>query len=249
MIRKLPKFVGTGALALAMLLASGSAWAGRPLDTEDTGTVEPGRAELELSLNYARNPGDNTGSTLGVFNFGVFPGFEARVELPLLLVEPEDEKSRAGFGDATVGFKYRLLDEKGALPALLGSLILRLPTGDADQGLGSEDVDVGLLGVISKSSGPLTFFGNIGYTIVTRDEDPNFWSFNAAVEYRATQAWSLVGELVSTVGESRAAETVVLRAGSVYALTDMIKLDGAVGFGLTTQSPDVVVTVGVTIAF
>lgn len=243
------KRVGIGALALAILLASGSAWAGRPLDTEDTGTVEPGKAEMELSLNYAKNPHDNTGSTLGVFTLGVFPRFEARVELPVLLVEPEDDKSQTGIGDTLVGFKYRLLDERAALPALLGSLTLRLPTGDAERGLGSEDVDVGLLGVIGKSFGSLTFFGNLGYTIVTRDEDPNFWSFNAAVEYRATQAWSLVGEVVSTVGESKAADTVVLRLGNVYALTDRIKLDGAVGFGVTKESPDVIVTVGVTIAF
>jgi len=243
------KRAGIGGLALAILLASGLAWAGRPLDTEDTGTVEPGKAELELSLNYAKNPDDNTWSTLGVVSFGVFPRFEARVELPVLLVEPEDEKSQTGIGDTLVGFKYRLLDERAALPALLGSLTLRLPTGDADRGLGSEDVDVGLLGVISKSVGPLTFFGNLGYTFVTRDDDPNFWTFNAALEYRATQSWSLVGEVVSAVSDGKGADTVVLRLGSGYAVTDRIKLDGAVGFGVTKESPDVILTVGVAIAF
>lgn len=240
----------TVALALAILLAPSPAWAGRPLDTEDTGTVEPGKAELELSLSYAKNPDDNTWSALGVFNLGIFPRFEARVELPVLLVEPEDKKSQTGMGDTLVGFKYRVLDEKDALPALLGAFTLRLPTGDADQGLGSEDVDVGLLGVLSKSFGPLTLFGNLGYTFVTRDGDPNFWTFNAALEYRAMQAWSLVGEVVSSVSDSKkAAGTVVFRLGSVYALTDRIKLDGAAGFGVTKESPDVIVTVGVTIAF
>ena len=249
MIRELRRLGETGVLALALLMASGQAWAGRPLDTEDTRTVEPGKAELEFSLNYAKNPDNNTWSALGVFNLGVFPRFEARVELPLLLVEPEDRKSNAGVGDTLVGFKYRLLDEKDALPALLGSLTLRLPTGDADRGLGSEDVDVGLLAAISKSFGPVTLFGHLGYTFVARDPDLNFWTLNAAVEYRATHLWTLVGEVVSSVGESKAADVVVLRLGGIYALTDRIRVDGAVGFGVTKDSPAVIVTVGVTIAF
>jgi hypothetical protein len=48
------------------------------------------------------------------------------------------------------------------------------------------------------------------------------------------------------VGTQSAADTVVLRAGSVYAVTDRVKLDGGVGFGVTRESPDVLVTVGVT---
>lgn len=247
MIARSQKYIGIGALAI--LLAAGPAWAGRPLDTEDTGTAEPGKAELELSLNYFKNPDDKTWSALGVFVFGILPRFEARVEQPLSLVEPDGRRSRGGAADTTLGFKLRLLDEMETTPALLGSLTLRLPTGDEERGLGSEDVDVGLLGVISKSFGPVTLTGHLGYTFVTRDPDLNFWTFNAAMEYRVTRVWSLVGEVVSTVGEAKAADTAVLRVGSVYALNDRIKLDGAVGVGVTKQSPDVTVTVGATVAF
>lgn len=249
MIERAWKLILVGTLTLAMLLLPGPGWAFRPLDTEDTGTVEPGKAELELSLNFGKNPNDNTWSTLGVFSFGVFPRFEARVELPLLLVEPEGERSRAGVGDTTLGFKLRLLDEKELVPAVLGSLTLRLPTGDDERGLGSEDVDVGLIGVLSKSFGPVNFMGHLGYTFVARDPDLNFWTFNAAIEYRATRVWSLVGEVVSAVGETKADDIVVLRVGTVYALRDWIKLDGAVGFGATKESPDVILTMGVTVAF
>lgn len=38
-----------GAMALVLALGPAGAWGGRPLDTEDTGTLEPGKAELELS--------------------------------------------------------------------------------------------------------------------------------------------------------------------------------------------------------
>lgn len=235
-------------IALLLMLGPAPLWAGRPLDTEDTGTVEPGKAELELSADYANNPEDNTWGLKGVLSFGVLPRLEARVESALLLVEPDDQRSRAGIGDSLFGIKYRLLDEAETLPAVLGAFTLRLPTGDEERGLGDEDVDVGLLAVVSKAFGPLTLTWNGGYTFVTRDSDLDFWTFAGSIEYRVTKALVLVAEAVGTVGVESEPDTVVLRVGGVYAINDRVRLDGAVGFGANRASPDVVVTVGVTIA-
>lgn len=249
--------LGVGVIALLLVCATG-ARAGRPLDTEDTGTVEPGKAELELSGDYARNPGDHAWTAKGVLGFGLVPRLEARIESALLFLEPrpadDDEEAsgrgRGGIGDSLLGFKYRLLDEADAIPAALGSLTLRLPTGDQDRGLGAEDVDAGLLAVLSKTLGPVTLTVNGGYTFVMRDRDLDFWTATGSVEYRATKEWSLVGEIVSGLGihGDRTPDTIVLRAGTIYAITERVKLDGAVGIGATRDSPDVVVTFGVTIA-
>lgn len=111
------------------------------------------------------------------------------------------------------------------MPAALGSLTLRVPTGDEGRGLGAEDVDVGLM----------------------RDRDLDVWTAAGSVEYRATRAWSLVGEIVSGLGSDSAADTVVLRAGTTYSVTDRIRADAAIGVGATRESPDVLLTVGVTI--
>lgn len=238
----------SGAMALVLTLGPGAAWAGRPLDTEDTGTVEPGKAELELSGDYANNPDDTLWGLKGVLSVGVLPGLEARVESALLLLEPDDQRSRAGIGDSLFGLKYRLLDEAEALPAVLGSLTLRLPTGDEERGLGDEDVDVGLLAVVSKAFGPLTLTWNGGYTFVTRDRDLDFWTLAGSIEYRITKALVLVGEAVSTLGTASEPNTAVLRVGGVYAISDRVRLDMAVGFGVNRASPDVLVTAGVTIA-
>jgi hypothetical protein len=245
-------------ITLLLVLAPGAALAGRPLDTEDTGTVEPGKAELELSGDFARNPEDNSWSTRAVLSFGLISRLEARIESTLLFLEPrpaeDDEeaarKGRGGIGDSLLGFKYRLLDDDAAVPAVLGSLTLRLPTGDEDRGLGAEDVDVGLLAVVSKAFGPVNLTLNGGYTFVTRDRNLDFWLAAGAVEYRATKEWSLVGEIVCGLGihgVHRTPDTIVLRAGSTWAVTDRIKLDGAVGAGLTRDSPDLLITVGVTV--
>lgn len=247
-----------GAITLVLVFAPRAAFAGRPLDTEDTGTVEPGKAELELSGDFARNPNDNAWSTKAVLSFGLFARFEGRIESTILFLEPRppeddeeaDSKGRGGFGDSLVGVKYRLLDEADAVPAALGSLTLRLPTGDEGRGLGAENVDVGLLAVVSKAFGPVNLTLNGGYTFVMRDRDLDVWTAAGSVEYRATKAWSLVGEIVCGLGvqgDHGAPDTIVLRAGSTWAVTDRIKLDGAVGAGLTRESPDVLITIGVTI--
>jgi hypothetical protein len=57
----------------------------------------------------------------------------------------------------------------------------------------------------------------------------------------------LAGEVFSTLG-TRAPDTALIRGGATYALSDRVRLDGAVGAGLTRQSPEVILTVGVTIA-
>ncbi|MBI2561414.1 MAG: hypothetical protein HYW08_03210, partial [candidate division NC10 bacterium] len=58
-------------------LATSPAWAGRPLTTEDTGTLDPGKVELELSLDYIRD---------GAGDIFLLPGGPA-LNIDLLLAE------------------------------------------------------------------------------------------------------------------------------------------------------------------
>jgi hypothetical protein len=172
-----------------------------------------------------------------------------RIEGTHLTREPEGEPSEQGFGDTVFGIKYRLLDERPNFPAVLAGLTLRLPTGDDERGLGEEEFDVGGLVAVSKTFGPLAAILNAGYTFATLGRTFDAWTVNAALEYRVTAAWSLVAEVVQEFPNSDDPHTVVVRGGTVYAVTDRIKLDAGVGVGATRASPDVVVTAGITISF
>ena len=68
-----------------------------------------------------------------------------------------------------------------------------------------------------------------------------------SLEYRTTARWSLVGEIIGTLGAVHARDMSVLRGGVVYAISHRIRVDSAIGAGLTRGSPDVLFTVGVTI--
>lgn len=240
---------GVIAITVVALVAS-PAWAGRPLTTEDTGTLDPGKGELELSVDYIRDRGANIWLLPEgpVLNIGLLPGLEGTIGTAFVLLDPEGEPSRSGFGDSLARLKYRFLDETPRAPALMVAVSVRLPTGDVDRGLGDKDVDVQPLAVASKTFGPVTLTANAGYTFVTRDRDLNVVNLNASVEVGITKAWWIVGEVVSELATSRGVDDrVVLRAGTVYAVGERVRLDGAVAFGATRASPVALVTIGVTI--
>lgn len=235
-------------LGAAFLAAfAGPALADRPLQTEDTGTLEPGKPQVEVGLDYARNPDDKAWTAKATLNLGLLPRLEGKLEIPIILLEPDDRRSRGGFGDVEIGAKYRFVDEAPRVPAVLGALAIRLPTGDEDRGLGEADVDVRLLAGASKAFGPATLTGNGGYTFITRDRDLDTVLLRGSLEYELTKAWTLVGEVVSALGIDRARDEAVLRVGAVWSASARVRLDGGIGFGLSGASPDVLVTVGLTL--
>ena len=238
------------ATVLLVLMSAPSAWAGRPLETEDAGTLDPAKFEVELSGDYARNPDDHSWTLKGVLSAGLLPRLEAKFEVPLLLIDPNGAPSQGGIADTVFGAKYRFVDERPTFPALMGAVVLRLPTGDTDRGLGVEDVDVTAFGVVGKAFGPVILHGNAGYTFVTRNQDLDFWTLAASAEYRVTDALSLVAEVLGFLSTHQAQpDTGRARGGVTYAIRDNIKLDAAVGHGFTRDSPRLLVTIGVTIGF
>ena len=247
--RKAPGQLAIVLACLAVLTLGSPAWAGRPLETEDTGTLDPGRAELELALAVSDESGARAWAGGAVLNVGVAPRLEANIELGGAHLQRRDEPDQAGVTDLVVGLKHRLVDETEARPALLANVRLRLPTGDPDRGLGSEGVDVVARLALSKAFGPLTLTANGGYAFVTADRGLDVCLASAAAEYQVTPAWTAVAEVVGSLGARAGPDVVVARAGLVHALGRSVRLDAAVGAGLTRNSPDVVATVGVTIGF
>jgi hypothetical protein len=236
-------------VTLLVILGAAPAHAGRPLDTEDTAVVPRGDAELELGIDHARADDEGQSAVRAVVAAGLHSSVEVRLESALVAVDPGRGASHAGTGDTVLGIKYRLRDESDAAPALLGALAVRLPTGDEDRGLGSPGADVMLLAVAGKRWGPLTLHGNAGYTIVTDDRGADAWRLAASVEWAASERWTAVAEVVSDIAAEGADAIAVVRAGARFDVSERIALDGAVGAGLTPSSPDVVITLGVTLKF
>ena len=238
------------ALAVTLALA-GPSWAGRPLDTEDAGTLDPGRFELELSADYARDGDTDVWTARGVLAAGLLPRLEGRVELPVAVRAPAHEgPAVAGPADGVVAVKYRLVDEAATVPVLTIGAGLRVPIGDADRGLGADGIDVAVVGVLGKSVGPVVLHANVGYVFVTADRRRDVWVLAASGEFRVTTELSLVAEALGFLGPHAAQpNTGRARAGVIYAVREDVRLDAAVGHGFGRGSPGTLVTFGVTLGF
>ena len=227
------------------MLFSGLAWAARPLDTEDPGTIPQGKGELQGSVDAAKGDDGALVGLKGSLGFGLLPTMDIRLQTALLWVDPQDAPSRVGMADSLLEFKHRLLDETATLPAFLYAITLRFPTSLGASGLGENGVDATLLAVVGKTFGPLTLNWNGGYVFLVGTE-LDLVLLSMSLAYRLTETWSLVGEVVGAIGVNQAPDVAVLRGGATYSLTPRMRLDGAVAVGVTRASPDVLVTIGTT---
>lgn len=239
---------------LLLALLPGLAWAGRPLDTEDTGTLEPGQIEIAASTDFVKAAGQRTGTGLLSATVGLMPGLDARLDLSAFVTARDGESPAGGFAEVALALKYRLLDETERLPALLIAVALvGRPKATQEQ---LEGVEAGANGVelearlaISKAVGAVTLTGNGGYAFVTDRTTVHAMLLGLSAEYRATAALALVAEVFSVITFDGEGPSAVVRAGAVYALGESVRLDGAVGAGLTANSPDLTATLGVTFRF
>jgi hypothetical protein len=241
---------------LALLVAIPSvAGAALPLDTEDTGTAE--RVEVEVATVYQSAADGDHGDLAVAVNVGLLPNLEVSTVGTLALDDPADGGARGGLGDGFLGVKYRFLDEAPPWPALLARVALQLPTGDEARGLGAGDARVPLLLAGSRTLGPVTLTGNVGYTITAGDADAVF--LGASIEWTVSGPWRLVGEVVAEVAVGRDADDVavirvgftwdVFEAGAATGLLRKATLAGAAGAGVTSASPDVTVVLGLTLQY
>jgi hypothetical protein len=242
---------------LGLVSLPGVASAALPLETEDTGTTE--RVEVELAATYLSAP-DGSGAELGA---GVGVGLRGNLEVAIVgtlaLADPAGGEIETGPGDSFLTVKYRFVDEAAPWPALLARLALRFPIGDETRGLGEGDVHVQLLLAGSRTLGPVTLTGNVGYTVTTGDADADTVFLGASAEWAVGGAWRLVGEVVGEVAVGRtAADVAVARVGFTWDVFDAgeapgllrkVTLAGAVGVGLTAASPDVTAVLGLTLQY
>lgn len=247
--RRVMRWMHATLAAVALWAAPAEAF--RPLVTEDTGTAE--RFELGAGLDYEGTHRDMLWSPRATLAWGALPRLEVRVEGGLAVFDPSGSEARAGAADTTLGAKVRWLDEAPRYPALMTAVAVRLPTGNADRGLGERDVDVTALAVLSYTV-PLVdpvgvgFTLNAGRTFVMRDRRLDAWIVNLAADVRVTDRVSAVAEVVSELG-APGGDVALVRAGALGRVAERLVLDAAIGVGVTRASPDFVATVGFTFAF
>jgi len=156
----------------------------------------------------------------------------------------------SGLGDIILKGRYYALEQNGVLPFLdlVGSV--KIPTADADRGLGTGEPDFTVLGEFAWRLGdsPWTALAELGYTFVGKPEDldvRNRWLYSLGLAREMGPKLTVSGYLDgrTAIFEGNENPLSVLLIGT-YKFRPDLRLDTMLEFGLSDGAPDLAVTLG-----
>lgn len=93
--------------------------------------------ELELRTQSAKNlDGSAEHDFIGSIEYPILPWWQVELEVPVVVSNPSDGPSNAGFGDVTIENKFRLWKSVQYRALVAAGFELTLPSGSASRGLG-----------------------------------------------------------------------------------------------------------------
>jgi hypothetical protein len=154
--------------------------------------VAPGYLETEIGVEFDREP-DGASAFLApvVAKIGLAPRVQLTLSAPVVRAPGQS----AGLGDAVVGIKWRI----GPTTPLLGDFALlpslKLPTGSAGRGTGTDSTDVSLLAISSRKLGSVSLDLNAGYSRrsngVTAPRNATLWAAASSGPLSGRFGWNL----------------------------------------------------------
>ncbi|HTY12652.1 MAG TPA: hypothetical protein VMD02_00530 [Candidatus Omnitrophota bacterium] len=223
------------------LVLSVPSWAARPLVTDDFGTVDPGKYELELGYTSIRDQADALSRNFDLsFKRGLTPQLDLGIEVPC------DTGDISGLDDAFVHVKYKFL-EQGEESGLTARLDIKLANGDADRGLGTGFNDYTLCAIYSRKIADLKTHLNLSYTkvgVALGGPSADYTAYSAAVEYPSFgEKGDLVAEYVADTSVSP--NPAFIQVGGRIAVKEGFNIDAGYSFGMNGNSIKNSLTTGV----
>jgi hypothetical protein len=161
--------------------------------TDDTGTAAPGILEIiAYAAGEFRDAGESVQGPALDLAYGLDDALEISVTIPRQRAKDAGENWVKGWGEASVGLKWRFLEGHNTALALAPSLSTPLSRSSTIIGL-VEDTTVFTLPLLgSVSLGRWEFTGNVGYSIGSRSLDA--LSLSVSTGYSVTPDFRLLIE-------------------------------------------------------
>jgi len=259
------------AVFVCTLLTAGSALAGPPLVTDDAGTVDVSKLEVELNGSYTRNKENGAGVTTKSstsdaemkITTGLYKNLGVSLTIPYTISKQirEDDLlvgKADGFGDMTVELKYAFAELGGVNFAIKPAIIM--PTGKYSAGLSEGRWQSGttLIATREFDEGKYALHANLGYEHHDYRSDEtgettrsNFWSGSIAGEATLRKGLTAVADFgLSTTGDrSTAVLSVYALAGARYEINEHLDVNAGIKLGLTKPEDDISGLYGLTLKF
>lgn len=196
----------------------------RPTVATHAGTVATGYLEIETGIEHDRAGGATTYGAPTIFKLGV----GRRTQLSLGTPFVGGDGVNAGFGDLSLGLKWRIVEDHRWLKDFAIQPIIKWPTG-GDRSTNTTDASVLLID--SRTVGPVAIDLNAGITRRSGDgTDAPKTSTLWTASFGAPLAGALGGVLEvygypGTSGAAGQAPIVALLTGPTYTVTKSLVLD------------------------
>lgn len=253
------------------LLTNGSALAGPPLITDDAGTVEVGRTEVELNGSYTYNKINDFGVTTKCssadsevkITTGLYRGLGISLAVPYTIngrVKEGDQmvSKTSGFGDMSIEMKYAF--GKMADISFAVKPIVIIPTGSASEGLSEGRWQFGATLIATKefADGRYALHANTGYERhrynnreVEASTRSDLWSGSIAGEAEMVKGLFFVADfgLATTATKSTSELSGCVMTGARYEVNDYLDIDAGIKVGLTESEDDFSILYGLVFKF
>jgi hypothetical protein len=168
---------------------------------------------------------------------------------------PQDTaSSSSGLGDVILRGRYYLVEETSTMPLIALTARLKMPTADADAGLGTGEFDEGIgVEFTKKLSERWRGFLDGGYTVIGDPEGVKFrnqWWYDIGAGYDVDKNWNLslyyeeYRALVTTVNNARD-----LFFSALFKPTSALRCTGSFMVGLSNGAPNYGLTAGLSYRF
>jgi hypothetical protein len=118
--------------------------------------------EIELQTRYEKSPGGRQVETAAAIEWAILPRWQIELEIPVVVNDPRDGPSAAGFGDIAIENKFLLWKSVEQRLLVSGGFELTLPSGSESRGLGGE-FNVEPFFAAGIALGPFDLLGSIAY--------------------------------------------------------------------------------------
>ncbi|MCX5809439.1 MAG: transporter [Proteobacteria bacterium] len=253
-------------ILLIILMFSGTAFAGRPLITDDANTQGKGKYQLQIGGEYSHD--DDEGVTVNKKSITVELDYGIKNNIDLIVSSGYQNfqidnlgntSSPEGITDTLIEVKWRFHEDKNGLSLAIKPGIIA-PTGNYTKGLGGGDVRLGtgevryrLYLIGTKEFKHAAFHLNLGYLRNENryDARENLLHTSLAGEWKITKKFKIVGNIgVDTSPDTDSCiDPVFLLGGFVYSLSDRIDLDLGVKRSLNDPGYNLIFTGGISIKF
>jgi len=155
--------------------------------------------ELEFKLNYTKGLDEREIEATAALEFPILPRLQFEIEVPFIVLNPDEGKVVAGFGDLELQAKYQVFKSVQHRALVAFGLESKLASGSNSRGLGGEYAIEPFL-TAGIALGPFDLIGEVAYEwILNGDEHPREQEFTArlAIGYPVSRWFTPLLELVT----------------------------------------------------